>query len=124
MPGLKQSLNKYLLNEHPANFPMPLPGVTNPKAIWIERKGQEEQGFLVRNSPVAAEFLLTSSFFFFSFIIDLREREREDGGEEEKEKKSLICCSIYLCIHLLVLGCAPTGDLTCNLGVAGQCSNL
>ena len=100
MPGLKQSLNKYLLNEHPANFPMPLPGVTNPKAIWIERKGQEEQGFLVRNSPVAAEFLLTSSFFFFSFIIDLRERERGRGGG--RERKKIIDLLFHLLMHSFV----------------------
>ena len=35
-----------------------------------------------------------------------------------------ICCSTYLCIHWLILVCAPTTkDQTHNLGISGQCSN-
>ena len=35
----------------------------------------------------------------------------------------LICRSTHLCIHWLILVCAPFGDQICNLGVSGQYSN-
>ena len=49
----------------------------------------------------------------------------EEGGERERqrEKEALTCCSIYLCIHQLILVCALTWDQTGNLDVSGQCSN-
>ena len=59
-------------------------------------------------------FPLYPPFSFFK--TDLREREM--GGRERE-----ICCSTYLCIHLLILVCALTEDRTYNLGVSGRCSN-
>lgn len=54
---------------------------------------------------------------FKNLFIDFR-REGETEG-----KKTSIYCSTYLCIRWLIPLCALTGDLTCNCGVLGQCSN-
>ena len=40
-----------------------------------------------------------------------------------RKRETLTCCSIYLCIHWLLLVCGLTGDQTYNLGTPGQCSN-
>ena len=48
--------------------------------------------------------------------------ERQVDGKRERE--TLIYCSNYLCIHLLLLACALTGDQTYHsLGVSGQHSH-
>ena len=47
----------------------------------------------------------------------LRKRGRERERETEKERETSICCSTYLCIHLLIFVCALTRDQTHNLGV-------
>ena len=51
------------------------------------------------------------------YLLILRERERE------REREISICCSTYLCMHLLILTCALTRDQSHNLGVLGLCSN-
>ena len=56
----------------------------------------------------------TGSFFFL--ILDR-------GRESVREKETLICCSTYLCIHLLILARTLTRDQTHNLGTLGRCSN-
>ena len=38
-------------------------------------------------------------------------------------RETPICCSIYLCVHCLSFGCAPTGCQTHSLGTLGWCSN-
>ena len=55
-----------------------------------------------------AEFLRV--LFKKNLFIDFRERERKGGRErgKERERKTLICCSIYVCIHWLILVCALT----------------
>ena len=37
----------------------------------------------------------------------------------ERERETSICCSTYLCIHLLILVCVQLGDGTCKLGLTG-----
>ena len=44
----------------------------------------------------------------------------ERGWEREKHQFVL---PPYLCLHWLILVCAPTGDRTCKRGVWGRCSN-
>ena len=57
-------------------------------------------------------FVFSSVIFFNDLKLDLR------AGEEERE----ICCSTYICIHSLLLACAPTGQQSHNLGIPGGCS--
>ena len=53
----------------------------------------------------------------------MQEGRRERDRQREREKEILICCSTYLCIHWLILVCAPTRDRTHNRGVLGRNSN-
>lgn len=41
----------------------------------------------------------------------------------EWKTETSICCSLYFCVHWLLLVRAPTGDWTSNLGISGQCSS-
>ena len=59
------------------------------------------------------------AFTLFSFLV--RGSWRGGGGEWERERETPIC-SIYLCIHWLILVCAQTGDRACSLGVSGSLS--
>ena len=86
--------------------------------LWLDRQGrwwcqlnemENWQGQVWEKSRV----------FFFLIFIYWFERER---GRQRRERKTSIC-SIYLCIHWLILVCALTRDQTCDLGVLGRCSN-
>ena len=53
-------------------------------------------------------------------------KREEGGGDREgrgREGEIEIHCSIYLCIHWLLLVCALTRDQTCNLGISQRPSN-
>ena len=52
---------------------------------------------------------LNKWFFKILFVVWL---------ERERDTSTSICCSIYLCIHWLILVCALNGDWTHNLGVS------
>ena len=52
-------------------------------------------------------FLVVACFLF----IDFRERKWKKEREKQREKHQF-CCSSYLCIHWLILGCALTRDWT------------
>ena len=60
---------------------------------------------------------LTWQNFLFNFLICFLIRDRERWGERkgERGRETSICCSTYLCIHWLILLCAPTRNGTSNL---------
>ena len=63
---------------------------------------------------------ISKHFLFLELILE-RERERECVCMWEREP--LICCSIYFCVHWLILVSAVTSDWTYNLCVFGWCRN-
>ena len=71
------------------------------RALNYERWGRKRKGDWV--------------FLFFLIL--------ERGRESVREKETLICCSTYLCLHLLIPVHALTRDQTCSFGILGWCSN-
>ena len=57
--------------------------------------------------------LLLMDLLFFKLIL-----ERERKGQKERERETWISCSIYFCIHWLILVYPLARDLTSNLGVS------
>lgn len=76
-------------------------------------------GWQLLGTPIPCTGLSCCSFYLiYSFNWLILERERKQGvwGGAGKRKK-------HVCIHWLILVCAPTRDWTHSLGVLGQHSN-
>ena len=65
-----------------------------------------QQSIMVNSTDPGATPL---GFNFFSFVLIL-------------ERETLNCCSIYLCIHWLILVCTLTRDQTYNIGLSKHAS--